>query len=130
MLRKGKNLAPAAAGLALALSATALMAASGVVHSGAYRCEVVATASGGMTTLEGVVHAEKAVSGSYTFRVESGGSSGRSNIKQGGDFSAAPGTPAQLGQVTLGGSGSVFDATLEVDTPDGRLTCSKRAGAL
>ncbi|WP_011580265.1 MULTISPECIES: curli-like amyloid fiber formation chaperone CsgH [Chelativorans] len=128
MLRNSKHLVPAAAGLALALSATALMAGSGTAQSGPLRCEVQTTARGGMTTLEGVVHSERAVSGSYTFRVESVGGAGSSNIRQGGDFSAAPGTPAKLGQVTLGGSGSVYEATLEIETPDGRLTCSKRTG--
>lgn len=130
MLRKVKQIAPAAAGVALAISATALMAGSGSAHSDTARCEVLVTSEGGSTTLEGVVYAEKPMSGSYTFRVESSGGSGSSNINQGGNFSASPGNPASLGRVMLGGSGSVFDATLEVETPDGRLECTKRAGAI
>ncbi|WP_274426600.1 curli-like amyloid fiber formation chaperone CsgH [Chelativorans sp. YIM 93263] len=130
MLRKTRHIAPAAAGIALAVSATALMAGSGSAHSDTARCEVLVTSAGGSTTLEGVVHAERPMSGSYTFRVESSGASGSSNIKQGGDFSASPGHPAKLGRVMLGGSGSVFDATLEIETPGGRLECTKRAGAI
>lgn len=127
MFRNQKHLVPAAAaGVALALSATALMAGSGAAHSGPVRCEVQTTTKGSMTTLEGVVHSDKPVSGSYIFRVESVGGSGSSNIRQGGDFSASPSAPAKLGQVTLGGSGSIFEATLEVDTPEGRLKCSAR----
>ncbi|MFC6486373.1 curli-like amyloid fiber formation chaperone CsgH [Nitratireductor sp. GCM10026969] len=127
MLRN-QHLFPAAVGLALALSATALMAGAGIAHSGPARCEVQTTTMSGMTTLEGVVHSDRSISGSYIFRVKSVGGSGSSNISQGGDFSATPGKPAKVGQVTLGGSGSIFEASLEVETPAGRLTCSKRTG--
>lgn len=129
MLRNRKYLIPAAAGLA-AISATALMAGSGAAHSDFARCEISTTTSGGMTTLQGVVHADQPISGSYVFRVETVGGSGSSNIRQGGGFSASPGEPEKLGSVMLSSAGSVFEATLELDTSNGRLECSKRTGAL
>ncbi|MCT7374854.1 curli-like amyloid fiber formation chaperone CsgH [Chelativorans salis] len=134
MLQNRTHAATAAA-LALAISGTALMAGSGkagflTAGSEDTRCEILASTEGGMIALQGVVHAKVAMSGSYSFRVETVGGSGSSNIKQGGSFSAAPGKPAELGRVMLGGSGAVYEATLEVEAPDGRFTCSKRAGHL
>ncbi|WP_159591667.1 curli-like amyloid fiber formation chaperone CsgH [Chelativorans xinjiangense] len=134
MLRNRTHIATAAA-LALALSGTALMAGAGkagfeTASSEDTRCEILASTEGGMIALQGVVHAETAITGSYTFRVETVGGSGSSNIRQGGTFSAAPGKPAELGRVMLGGSGAVYEATLEVDAPEGRFTCTERAGQL
>lgn len=130
MTYKSKSVALAAAAFAAALSGTALMAGSGQAHSDETRCEIVTETSGGMVTLQGVVHAEAPLSGSYMFRVESASGGGGSNIRQGGSFTAAPGQPAKLGRVMLGSQGSVFDATLDVDSSAGRFTCSERAGQI
>ncbi len=130
MLRNVKHLVPLTGALVLALTAPALLAGSGEAQSGPVRCDVLATSDGGMVTLEGVVHAEMPTSGSYVFRVRSVGGSSDTSINQGGDFSAGPGQPARVGEVTLGGSGAIFDATLDVETPEGRLSCSERAGVL
>lgn len=130
MFYTSKSVAAAAAAVAVALSGTALMAGSGEAHSGDTRCEIVKETSGGMVTLQGVVHAETPLSGSYMFRVESAGGGGGSNIRQGGSFTAAPGQPATLGRVMLGSRGTVFDATLDIDSDAGRFTCSERAGQI
>jgi len=129
-MKKKTSIALMSAAFAAALSGAALTANSGQAHSNETRCEIVTETSGGMITLQGVVHADTPLSGSYTFRVESAGGGGGSNIRQGGSFSAAPGQPAKLGRVMLGGGGAVYDATLGVDTNAGRFTCHERAGQI
>ncbi len=129
-MKKKTSIALMSAAFAAALSGAALTANSGHAHSNETRCEIVTETSGGMITLQGVVHADTPLSGSYTFRVESAGGGGGSNIRQGGSFSAAPGQPAKLGRVMLGGGGAVYDATLGVDTNAGRFTCHERAGQI
>lgn len=129
-MKKKTSIALMSAAFAAALSGVALTANSGQAHSNETRCEIVTETSGGMITLQGVVHADTPLSGSYTFRVESAGGGGGSNIRQGGSFSAAPGQPAKLGRVMLGGGGAVYDATLGVDTNVGRFTCHERAGQI
>lgn len=89
-------------------------------------CEIRETSMNGMVALEAVVRADAPVSGSYSFKVVSAGGGGRSNISQGGEFTAAPGAPATLGTVTLGQRGATFDAQLEVMSGGKRISCSER----
>jgi len=92
------------------------------------RCEIVASPSGGMVALEGVLHTDTAVSGSYRFRVVSHGGGGSSNIQQGGEFFAGPNEPVSLGTVMIGNGGGSYKATLEV-VADGRtIACTERTG--
>jgi hypothetical protein len=95
--------------------------------SGPVRCEIQASSAAGMTTLQGVVHADTAVTGTYSFRVTGSGGGGSSNIQQGGMFAAGPEGPAELGQVMLSG-GSAYDARLEITADGTTLECSKRVG--
>ena len=95
--------------------------------SGPVRCEIQATSAGGMTTLEGVVHADIAVAGTYSFRVSGGGNGGSSNISQGGPFSAAPGASMPLGQVML--SKGAYEAILSVSFDGETISCSERIGS-
>ena len=130
MFSNGKRfhttLAPMLLGVGLAVIAVSgcqAGSAAGPIH-----CQMRAETSGGMTSLEGIVHADRTVSGSYRLRVKSSGASGSSSIDQGGDFTAGPGTPATLGTVTL--SGARFDASLTV-TVDGRTTaCTDGIGRI
>lgn len=89
-------------------------------------CEIREISTNGMVALEALVRADAPVSGSYSFKVVSAGGGGRSNISQGGEFSAAPGAPATLGTVTLGQRGATFDAQLEVTSGGKRISCSER----
>ncbi|UVK49401.1 hypothetical protein BPNPMPFG_008360 (plasmid) [Mesorhizobium sp. AR07] len=92
------------------------------------RCEIRATPQGGMVSLEALAHADRNVSGTYSFHVESAGRSGGTNIEQGGAFSAAPGKPATLGAVTLDAKGAVFDARLKVTVDGKSIGCAERVG--
>ncbi len=96
--------------------------------SGPVRCEITASTSGGMVTLAGVVHSDKVLAGDYTFHVKSAGRSGGADIQQGGDFEARPGGPALLGQVMLGGSGAIYDASLVVKAGGKTWRCDERVG--
>jgi hypothetical protein len=114
------------AGIAAA-TAGSTQAGSGS-SDGPVRCEIAASASGGMVTLAGFVHSSKALAGDYTFSVKSAGRSGGADIQQGGDFEADPGEPALLGQVMLGGSGAIYDATLVVKAGGKTWRCKERVG--
>ena len=48
------------------------------------RCEIRATPESGMVSLEALAHADRKLSGTYSFHVESAGRSGGTNIEQGG----------------------------------------------
>jgi hypothetical protein len=90
------------------------------------RCEIETHLTNGMIALEGVVHANTTVAGSYQFRVVSTGASGNSDIEQGGAFAARPEGKATLGRVMLG-SGN-FDADLEVTVDGATVSCSHHVG--
>ena len=130
MFSTGKRILIPAATLLLGAAAAATAVGAGQAGSsdGPVRCEIQAKNAGGMITLQGVVHADKAISGSYTFQVESAGGSGSTDISQGGGFSASPGNAATLGQVMLGGYGSIYDASLEVTAGGKSYRCKERVG--
>jgi hypothetical protein len=92
------------------------------------RCEIQTSTAKGMVALEGVLHTDIAIAGSYRFRVISSGGGGSSNIQQGGEFEAGPDEPATLGTVMLGNSGGTYRAILEV-MADGKLVaCAEQTG--
>lgn len=118
---------------AVAIGVGIAAAGFGAVEAGAnaapLRCEIKATSSGAMITLAGVVHADRSIAGTYSFRVAGGGSAGRTDISQGGEFSAGPGQAETLGQVMLGGQGAVFNASLDVSAGGKTYHCKQRVGA-
>jgi hypothetical protein len=94
------------------------------------RCEILAAPANGMIALEGVLHTDVALTGSYLFRVTSSGGAGSSNIQQGGMFSAEPDRPATLGTVMLGNSGGTYSASLEIQSNGTTVACSEKVGGL
>jgi hypothetical protein len=91
--------------------------------AGSFRCEIQAKPMGGSVALAAVVHANAAVSGSYKFKVVSGGRAGSSNIDQGGPFAAKGKDTVTLGTVSVG-SGGTYNATLTVTANGVIATCS------
>ncbi len=91
-------------------------------------CEIEAAKSGGMLALSGVVHSASAASGSYQLKVVSAGGGNNTNINQGGGFSVTSGGSARLGQVTLGDSGAVYEASLKVTVDGKTYSCAERVG--
>jgi len=96
-------------------------------RAGGVKCELRVEKSGGMTGLKGLVFATTAVNGTYEMRVSKTGGGGSSVINNNGEFAAAPGRPATLGAVTLGGGGS-YAARLRVNWKGGEVECNERVG--
>jgi hypothetical protein len=129
MFRKFTRLPLAAAPVILGLGVAGFaMADSQSESTDPVRCEILAAPANGMITLEGVLHTDVALSGSYLFRVTSSGGAGSSNIQQGGMFSAEPDRPATLGTVMLGNSGGTYNASLEIQSNGTTVACSERIG--
>lgn len=107
--------------LAAALAGTLGIAGAALAAGGddaPFTCEIRQSERFGMTALEAVVHADRALSGSYRFVVQGGGT----NIRQGGDFAAGRGETATLGMVTVG-KGARLDASLTVDAGGVSASC-------
>ena len=99
--------------------------ASTAAHDEQPRCEIRATAQGGMIALEGVFRADDATNGSYGFQVRSAGGGGNSRISQGGEFSAKAGEEVTLGTVMLGAN-SRYEVSLTVTAGGETLECAER----
>lgn len=118
----------AAALVLMPVGAIATMSTAKTLDSSQF-CDIGATpAGGGMVKLDALVHADKAVSGSYTFRIEKTGGGGSSTINQGGDFDAKAGQTATLSTVSLGGKGAQYKATLDVTIGGKTVSCTKQTG--
>lgn len=118
------------AALALVLIPAGALAAMATADQslGPVRCEIRVTPEGDMVSLEALAHADRKVSGSYSFHVESAGRSGGTNIEKGGAFSAAPGKPATLGAITLDAKGAIYNAKLDVTVDGKSIGCAERVG--
>jgi len=125
ILYRPRRMMAALALLFTTVSALATYAAAGQ-SGGAVRCEIRATPDGDTVTLEALVHADRSVSGGYSFHVEGGGGSGNSDVQQSGTFSATPGRPATLGTVTLEANGTVYNADLDIRVGGNRVSCDER----
>lgn len=103
-------------------SLAAAFAAVGAVSagSGKMQCEIAASPSRGIVTLEGRVAAPHALSGSYRFEVSGAGT----QIRQGGPFGTAAGATATLGSAQVGGSGP-YEATLEINAHGETVRCTE-----
>lgn len=91
-------------------------------------CEIGVKSAGGTVRLDALVNADKAVAGSYTFRVEKSGGGGSSTINQGGDFDAKAGQTATLSSVSLAARGAVYKAALDVTIDGKTVRCTKQTG--
>lgn len=108
---------PRTLGLAVGLGVVGTIAAGAAsveAASDGIRCEIQVKSRSGGVTLEGIVHANAAVDGSYQLVITKSGGGGSSDINQGGEFSAAPGKETSLGTVVLAGNGGSYTATLKV----------------
>ena len=88
------------------------------------RCEVALEDLGGATRIQGRVHSDRAISGTYTMAVTSRSAGGMANIRQSGDFQAAPDTPALLGETRLMGRPDAQSVDLEIRVEGTRMTCA------
>ncbi len=124
LIRLMVRAAPVAFGLGVAGLA---VAATGEHKSEPVRCEIQTSSANGMVTLQGVVHSNVALSGTYQFRVTGSGGGNSSNISQGGYFTAGPEGAVTLGSVMLGGSAANYDATLELMANGKTIACDSES---
>ena len=110
------------ASLAAAFAAVGAVSAA-QTGSDKMHCEIVASASGGLVTLEGRVRGTEALSGSYRLDVSGAGT----KIRQAGPFGSAADATANLGSVRLGGSGP-YEAKLEISANGGTVQCAEWTG--
>ena len=130
MSMKTKRFSLRAGPLLLGLGVAGLAMGAGAASSsdGPLRCEIKTGSMNGAIMLQGVIHADVPVSGSYRFKVASAGSAGNTNMSQGGYFTAAPGEAAMLGKIMLGNAGAIYDATLEIESDGMTVECEERVG--
>lgn len=99
----------------------AAFAAAGASQAGSQvQCEIATKSSGGVTVIEGIVHAQKSTTGTYTMKVSGPGA----NISQGGDFETTADRATVLSSVALSGTGQRID--LDVTAGGETASCSKR----
>jgi hypothetical protein len=114
--------------LGLGVAGLAMGAGAASSSDGPLRCEIKTGSMNGAIMLQGVIHADVPVSGSYRFKVASAGGAGNTNMSQGGYFTAGPGEAAMLGRVMLGNAGAIYDATLEIESDGLSVECEERVG--
>ena len=126
LVRKPRPVLAVAIGLGLTSFAAIAGAQGAAGRDGAnqpLRCEVTIAALPGQTVISGLVSADRPVQGSYRMGISSRSAGGSARIDQSGDFAAAPGAPAQLGETILGGAPSRYRVELEITAGGQRLGC-------
>lgn len=127
--RRPVRLTPTVLSLAVGLGVIGIVAAgAGSVEAaaGGVRCEVQIKARSGGVTLEGIVHSNAAIDGTYQLVVTKSGGGGSSDINQGGAFSAVAGEDTSLGTVMLGGNGGSYTAKLKVKWNGNSTECREK----
>ncbi len=75
---------------------------SGAMAGDSLSCEIRVSKRNGDVELKGIVHAAKAASGTFRFKISQNGDAGSAQINQGGDFKLGAGESQVLGEATLG----------------------------
>jgi len=117
----GSKASLAALGL-IALLAPAVDA--GAAPAAGVTCEIRVVKRGRNMELKGIVHAAKATTGTYSFKIGNAGDGGSSVISQGGDFALAAGESEVVGEATLSDADGLR-ARLSVSTGEGTTGCSR-----
>lgn len=105
-------------GVAFAAETTGAMAGDGL------SCEIRVVKSGGDVALKGIVHANRATSGTFNFKISQNGNGGSAQINQGGDFKLGAGESQVLGEATLGDADGLR-AKLSVTAGGGTTYCTR-----
>ena len=123
-----KRIAMASAALLVVIAAGAAGAPAGRDGSTSepLRCQIRDTVQGDAILLEPIVYANTSTSGTYTVSVSGGGTSGSTNIRQGGAFEAGPGIPASLGRMSVEANGAAYDVKLKVTAGGMSVSCVKK----
>lgn len=120
---------PTLAGLLVALAGVTLWTADdSQAGSEAARCNITGSINGGMIALTGKAAAAPDVSGTYRLTVQGSGGSGNTSISQGGRFTTSADGTATLGKMTLGDTGTVYEADLKIAIGSETCSCSGTFG--
>ncbi len=125
----GVRLVPGVLGLAAGVGIIGSAIAAGgsaVAEQDGVRCAIEIKQRAGDVSLEGVVFSKTAIDGSYQLVVTTSGGGGSSNINQGGEFRAQPGSNTSLGTVMLGGDGGSYTAKLKVNWNGHSTECREK----
>ena len=96
--------------------------------SGPVQCEIRTSAQNGALVLESIVHTLEPIDGIYRLKVASVGGANRSNIQQGGYFSADEHKETNVGKMMLGNRGAVYDVSLSLEVDGETIGCNERIG--
>ena len=89
-------------------------------------CEIAVTETSGGVTFEARVTSHTPMTGTYQLAISRSGASGSAMINQSGTFrTTSANTPVTLGEATLGGRASSYDADLELRAGGERLRCTR-----
>lgn len=87
-------------------------------------CEIRGRMTAGLLNLQGIVLADDAFTGSYSFNLIKRGSSGHSSTAQRGTFTLVPNEEKRVGMITVNVSqGNTYHAQLQVIADDSDVTC-------
>lgn len=91
-------------------------------------CAINATREAGMVRLDALVHADKALAGTYSLQLEKTGDGGTANISQGGEFDARAGQVVTLTSVSLDAKRAHYKAVLNVEAGGKIFRCTRQSG--
>lgn len=128
MIKFDRRLTSATAAV-LGLAVAGLAAASSQAGAAGVQCGIETSTTNGMTSIVGVLHAAAPVDGAYRFAIVSKGPGGRSNISQGGRFTAGANETVTLGRATLN-SNATIDVVFEVEANGVDVDCSTQTASL
>lgn len=107
---------PLAIAALIATGAACATALDSAPNDDPLHCDIHITESQGMTTIQARATAPAAVSGQYVLDIHQRSGGGSARIRQSGDFALAPGRSETLGEATLGGTRSQFEAELTLSS--------------
>ncbi|WDR02160.1 curli-like amyloid fiber formation chaperone CsgH [Devosia algicola] len=119
---------PALAGLAI-LGFAVTSGQADTANADQLRCGLETTTSNGTVALEARLVSPTDLSGTYRLSIISSGPSGRSNINQGGGFSARANEDVVLGRVSLN-SNAKSNVDFEVSANGATIDCTDSANQL
>ena len=112
-----------ATGILVAVGVPAVIAQSA---EGPIRCEIALDPVAGGTLIEGRIDSDIRVRGTYAMAITSRTGGGSVSLRQSGDFEAAPGAPARLGETRLPGGPERHHVDLEIRVDGRNRSCQAR----
>ena len=115
----------------LGLGIAAIAASTGMANSttSAVQCGVAESGERGMLALEGTILSPVALSGEYSFSIQSSSNGGSSTIRQGGYFAVPANEATPIGKVLIN-AGSTYNIAFDVTANGKKLDCGQEIASL